>query len=75
MTRAIERSFPTATRVSRPAEGICFARGEAFSTSGRFANCLRLSRGHSWDKRIERGVARLGALVTEAIERVRDETP
>ena len=95
MTRAIDRSFPTATRVSRPAggfvlwlelpqqvktrplfqraleEGICFAPGEVFSASGRFANCLRLSCGHSWDERIERGIARLGALVTEATGRGR----
>jgi DNA-binding transcriptional MocR family regulator len=95
MTRAIDRSFPIATRVSRPAggfvlwlelplqvktrplfqraleEGICFAPGEVFSASGRFANCLRLSCGHSWDDRMERGIARLGALVAETIERGR----
>jgi len=91
MTRAIDKSFPAGTRVSRPAggfvlwlelppqvktrplfqraldEGICFAPGEVFSASGRFASCLRLSCGHSWDARIERGVMRLGALVTEAL--------
>jgi DNA-binding transcriptional MocR family regulator len=44
-------------------EGVCFAPGEVFSASGRFSNCLRISCGHSWDARIERGVARLGALV------------
>jgi DNA-binding transcriptional MocR family regulator len=95
MTRAIDHSFPSATRVSRPAggfvlwlelpsevktrtlfqraleAGICFAPGEVFSASGRFANCLRLSCGHSWDDRMERGIARLGALVTEAVERGR----
>src|SRR5262245_33930462 len=95
MTRAIDRSFPTATRVSRPAggfvlwlelppqvktrplfqraleEGICFAPGEVFSASGRFANCLRLNCGHSREHRMERGIARLGALVNEAIERGR----
>ena len=95
MTRAIDRSFPAGTRVSRPAggfvlwlelpqavktrplfqraldEGICFAPGEVFSASGRFANCLRLSCGHSWDERIERGVTRLGALATEAMGRGR----
>jgi len=94
-TRAIDRSFPAGTRVSRPAggfvlwlelpqavktrplfqqaldEGICFAPGEVFSASGRFANCLRLSCGHSWDERIERGVMRLGALATEAMGRGR----
>jgi hypothetical protein len=30
-----------------------------------------LSCGHSWDERIERGIARLGALVTEATERAK----
>jgi DNA-binding transcriptional MocR family regulator len=91
MTRAIDKSFPAGTRVSRPAggfvlwlelpqpsntralfqtaldEGICFAPGEVFSASGRYANCLRLSCGHSWDARIERGVSRLGALASEAL--------
>lgn len=52
-------------------EGICFAPGEVFSASGRFANCLRLSCGNSWDARIERGVMRLGELVTEAAGRGR----
>ena len=51
--------------------GICFAPGEVFSASGRYANCLRLSCGHSWDERIERGVTRLGALATEALGRGR----
>jgi len=52
-------------------DGICFAPGEVFSASGRYANCLRLSCGHTWDNRIERGVARLGALVTEALRQRR----
>jgi DNA-binding transcriptional MocR family regulator len=91
MTRAIDKSFPAGTRVSRPAggfvlwlelpepmktrelfqtaldEGICFAPGEVFSASGRYANCLRLSCGHTWNARIERGVARLGALAAETL--------
>jgi DNA-binding transcriptional MocR family regulator len=95
MTRAIDKSFPAGTRVSRPAggfvlwlelpqplktralfqtaldEGICFAPGEVFSASGRYANCLRLSCGHTWDARIERGVARLGALAAEALAHAR----
>lgn len=95
MTRAIDRSFPAGTRVSRPAggfvlwlelpqplntralfqtaldKGICFAPGEVFSASGRYANCLRLSCGHTWGARIERGVARLGALAVEALTRSR----
>lgn len=50
-------------------QGICFAPGEVFSAAGRYANCLRLSCGHTWDARIERGVARLGALVTETLAR------
>lgn len=52
-------------------EGICFAPGEVFSASGRFANYLRLSCGHSWDARIERGVMRLGELAAEALGRGR----
>jgi len=49
--------------------GICFAPGQAFSASGRFANCMRLSCGHTWDARVERGIDRLGALVTDALQR------
>ena len=93
MTRAIDTSFPSGTRVSRPAggfvlwlelpqgtktralfhraldQGICFAPGEVFSASGRYANCLRLSCGYPWNDRLARGVARLGGLVTEALPR------
>jgi DNA-binding transcriptional MocR family regulator len=42
--------------------GICFAPGDVFSASNRYANCLRLSCGHHWDARIEAAVERLGAL-------------
>jgi DNA-binding transcriptional MocR family regulator len=86
MLRAIDKSFPKGTKVTRPAggfvlwlelpksvdsralfekalqNGICFAPGDAFSASGRFRNCLRLSCGHGWDARIEQGVRQLGAL-------------
>lgn len=96
MTRAIDKYFPSGTRVSRPAggfvlwlefppavnaralfrsaldQGICFAPGDVFSASGRFSNCLRISCGHSWDARIERGVARLGALAAEALAKTRE---
>jgi len=91
MTHAIDKYFPSGTRVSRPSggfvlwiefppavktrelfkkaldQGICFAPGEVFSASGRFANCLRISCGHLWNAKIERGVARLGALAAEAL--------
>lgn len=93
MTRTIDRSFPTGTRVSRPAggfvlwlelprplksrelfaaaleKGICFAPGDAFTASNRYANCLRLSCGHPWDSRIERSVITLGALASAALSR------
>jgi DNA-binding transcriptional MocR family regulator len=52
-------------------QGVCFAPGEVFSASGRFSNCIRISCGHTWDGRIERGVARLGALVAEALKNSR----
>jgi len=90
MLRAIDKSFPKGTKVTRPAggfvlwlelpksvdsralfekalqNGICFAPGDAFSASGRFRNCLRLSCGHGWDARIEQGVRQLGALAHAA---------
>jgi DNA-binding transcriptional MocR family regulator len=89
--RAIDRTFPKGTRVSRPAGGfvlwlelprpartrelfeaaiaerICFAPGEVFSASPRYANCLRLSCGHAFDRRIEAGIARLGELAGLAL--------
>jgi DNA-binding transcriptional MocR family regulator len=49
------------------ASGICFAPGDVFSASDRYGNCLRLSCGHKWDRRLERAVARLGEIVTEAM--------
>jgi len=48
-------------------KGICFAPGDAFSASGRYANCLRLSCGHDWGPRIENGVKTLGRIVTAAL--------
>jgi DNA-binding transcriptional MocR family regulator len=48
-------------------KGICFAPGDMFSPSGRYHNCLRLSCGHPWDARIEKGVAMLGALASSAL--------
>jgi DNA-binding transcriptional MocR family regulator len=93
MSRAVERSFPEGTKVSRPAgnfvlwlelpksvqtaalfdealrNGICFVPGEVFSVSGRFGHCLRLSCGHGWDERIEKGVLKLGKLASTAAAR------
>jgi DNA-binding transcriptional MocR family regulator len=93
MSRAIERSFPEGTKVSRPAgnfvlwlelpksvrtatlfdealnNGICFVPGNVFSASGRYGHCLRLSCGHGWDERIERGVMKLGKLASAAAAR------
>jgi DNA-binding transcriptional MocR family regulator len=48
-------------------KGICFAPGDVFSASGRYANCLRLSCGHGWNPRIENGVKTLGRIVTAAL--------
>jgi DNA-binding transcriptional MocR family regulator len=50
------------------AEGICFAPGDVFSASGRYRNCLRLSCGHDWDRRMEKGVETLGALARNLSE-------
>jgi DNA-binding transcriptional MocR family regulator len=46
--------------------GICFVPGELFSASGRYGRCLRLSCGHGWNDRIEKGVMRLGKLACAA---------
>ncbi|MHB8733123.1 MAG: aminotransferase-like domain-containing protein [bacterium] len=50
-------------------KGICFAPGDVFSAGGRYAGCLRLSCGHNWHARIERGLRTLGALATAALAR------
>lgn len=93
MSRAVERSFPKGTKVSRPDggfvlwlelpksvqtaplfdealdNGICFVPGDMFSASRRYGHCLRLSCGHGWDARIEKGVMKLGKLVSTAAAR------
>lgn len=47
--------------------GICFAPGDVFSASNRYASCLRLSCGHSWDPWIENGLKTLGELASAAL--------
>lgn len=49
------------------AQGICFAPGDVFSASNRYAHCLRLSCGHHWDARIEAAVEKLGALAAKRL--------
>lgn len=46
------------------AHGICFAPGPAFSASGRYRHCLRLSLGYGWSRRIEDGLVTLGRLAS-----------
>lgn len=43
-------------------EGICFAPGDLFSATNHYAHCLRLSAGHLWSGRLERGIWKLGEL-------------
>jgi DNA-binding transcriptional MocR family regulator len=50
-------------------KGICFAPGDVFSASNRYDNCLRLSCGHGWLPRIEKGLATLGELARAALVR------
>jgi DNA-binding transcriptional MocR family regulator len=60
-------------------KNICFAPGVVFSSSGKYANCLRLSGGYGWDVRIEDGVRALGGLaqmhVTRCISRPANPAP
>ncbi len=46
--------------------GICFAPGDAFSATRRYAHCMRLSCGYPWSARLERAVETLGALARNA---------
>jgi DNA-binding transcriptional MocR family regulator len=50
-------------------EGICFAPGDIFSASDRYAHCLRLSCGYAWDARIEKGLKTLGAIASNTSSR------
>lgn len=87
MTRTIDRTFPSGTRVTRPAggfvlwlelpvpvkarrlfecaleRGICIAPGDVFTTSDRYDNCVRLSCGHTWDRRMEQSLEILADLI------------
>jgi len=49
-------------------QGVCFAPGDVFSASDRYANCMRLSCGQNWDKRMENGLLRLGMLAHDALK-------
>jgi DNA-binding transcriptional MocR family regulator len=88
MLRAIGKSFPGGTKVTRPEggfvlwlelpepvesrelfhraleHGVCFAPGDVFSASNRYANCLRLSCGSHWHPRIEQGLKTLGEIAS-----------
>lgn len=61
----VELPAPVSTRAlfhNGLEKGICFAPGDLFSATGRFANCLRLSCGETWSATIEHGLRVLGAL-------------
>ncbi|HXW39650.1 MAG TPA: PLP-dependent aminotransferase family protein [Xanthobacteraceae bacterium] len=63
----LPKSVRTAVLLEQALEsGICFAPGEAFSISGRYGHCLRLSCGHGWNDRIAKGVLKLGKLACAA---------
>lgn len=52
------------------ARGIAFTPGSLFSTSGKFAHCLRLNIARPWDQDMADGLAELGALAREAVSKV-----
>ncbi len=47
-------------------ESVNILPGSIFSPTRKFRNCIRISCGHPWDQRIERGVDKLAELVEEA---------
>ena len=46
-------------------QGVSFAPGTVFSTSGKYSNYMRISYGVHWDESIEQAVKTLGKLVHE----------
>jgi DNA-binding transcriptional MocR family regulator len=56
-------------------QGICFAPGDVFSATDRYANCLRLSCGHTWQPRIENGLKTLGELASAGLTKKRAADP
>ena len=48
------------------AAGISIAPGPAFSATGRYRNCLRLSCATEWDERLERALSTLASLIENA---------
>jgi DNA-binding transcriptional MocR family regulator len=66
----LPKSVQTRTLLEQALEnGICFVPGDLFSVSGRYGHCLRLSCGHGWNDRIEKGVMKLGKLACAAAAR------
>ena len=51
--------------------GLCFVPGDVFSATRRYAGCLRLSCGSTWNARIEKGVETLGGIARAALARHR----
>lgn len=53
------------TRLYRMAlqQGISIAPGRMFTTGDRFNHCFRLNTSYEWDKRREKGIATLAALI------------
>jgi DNA-binding transcriptional MocR family regulator len=49
--------------------GICFAPGDVFSASGHYGNCLRLSCGYRWQRRMEGALETLGKIATATLDR------
>ena len=48
--------------------GICFAPGDVFSATRRYAHCMRVSCGTPWSVRIERALETLGGMARDAVE-------
>lgn len=47
---------------------ICFAPGDVFSATRRYAHCMRLSCGAPWSPRIERALETLGKIAHDATQ-------
>ncbi len=43
---------------------ISIAPGQIFSTQGKYANCMRICYGRTWDTKVEKGLETIGQLIT-----------
>lgn len=54
------------------AEGVSLSPGSIYSAAGHYRDCIRLSAGHVWNERIEKGLDILAACLNSSLPRSRE---